>query len=46
MLADSVALIYVAYASDWLAGQGAILRLERDSADRWVRKAGAVLWNA
>jgi len=46
MLADSVALIYVAYASDWLAGQGAILRLERDSAGRWVRKAGAVLWNS
>jgi len=46
MLADSVALIYVAYASDWLAGQGAILRLERDSAGHWVRKAGAVLWNS
>ena len=44
MLSDSAALVYTASASDWLAGEGVVLRLERDSGGHWGRKASAVLW--
>ena len=43
-LPDSSVLVYVAYASDWLAGAGAILRLQRDSGGHWTRQAQAFLW--
>ncbi len=44
LLTDSLALIYVARASDWLDGAGSIVALRRDATGRWVRKAQAFLW--
>jgi len=43
-LPDSSVLLYVAYASDWLAGAGVILHLQRDAGGHWTRKAQALLW--
>ena len=43
-LADSLALVYVAYAADWLEGEGALLQLERSANGRWTKKAIAIVW--
>ncbi|MCU0633829.1 MAG: hypothetical protein MUE41_03050 [Gemmatimonadaceae bacterium] len=43
--ADSAsAVVYVMRASDWLAGGGSVLRLERDASGRWVVRAEMRLW--
>jgi len=44
MLGDTSAVLYVAYAADWLDGSGVMMRLARDSTGRWVRRAEALLW--
>ena len=36
--------IYVAIASDALAGRGIVVRLVRDASGRWVKQAEAQLW--
>jgi hypothetical protein len=43
-LSDSSVLVYAAYASDWLAGEGALVQLQRDASGRWFKKSMAVVW--
>ena len=44
VLPDSSVLVYVAEASDWLAGVGQLFQLQRDADGQWMRKATAILW--
>jgi len=44
LLADSLALVYVAYASDWLNGEGVLLQLQRKADGHWIKKSSATVW--
>ena len=44
IVTGDTATIYVAIASDEVAGKGMIIRLVRDASGRWIRQADVVLW--